>query len=298
MEQELFAYWLYTLRGIGAKKRHELQQIYGNAEQIYYGDKTKLKESPVFSERDKTLLGKPETVKEIKHKMQRMEQRGIRFCSQESEAFPKKLRYIPDPPYALFYRGMLPDTDRPAIAIVGGRNTGYESREIAAGFGRQLAENGIAVVSGLARGIDISAQKGALDIPGGKTYGVLGTGVDICYPREHIEQYMLMQRRGAVISEYAPGSRGFRSNFARRNRIISGLSDGVLVIAAREGSGSLITAECALEQGKEVFIVPGNILDPSYAGGNQLLKSGAAVVTDIQDILERQIDYNYAIGNA
>ena len=137
-----------------------------------------------------------------------------------------------------------------------------------------------------ARGIDISAQKGALDIPGGKTYGVLGTGVDICYPREHIEQYMLMQRRGAVISEYAPGSRGFRSNFARRNRIISGLSDGVLVIAAREGSGSLITAECALEQGKEVFIVPGNILDPSYAGGNQLLKSGAAVVTDIQDILD------------
>ena len=95
MEQELFAYWLYTLRGIGAKKRHELQQIYGNAEQIYYGDKTKLKESPVFSEQDKTLLGKPETVKEIKHKMQRMEQRGIRFCSQESEAFPKKLRYIP-----------------------------------------------------------------------------------------------------------------------------------------------------------------------------------------------------------
>ena len=141
MEQELFAYWLYTLRGIGAKKRHELQQIYGNAEQIYYGDKTKLKESPVFSEQDKTLLGKPETVKEIKHKMQRMEQRGIRFCSQESEAFPKKLRYIPDPPYALFYRGMLPDTDRPAIAIVGGRNAGYESREIAAGFGRQLAEN-------------------------------------------------------------------------------------------------------------------------------------------------------------
>ena len=161
MEQELFAYWLYTLRGIGAKKRHELQQIYGNAEQIYYGDKTKLKESPVFSEQDKTLLGKPETVKEIKHKMQRMEQRGIRICSQESEAFPKKLRYIPDPPYALFYRGMLPDTDRPAIAIVGGRNAGYESREIAAGFGRQLAENGIAVVSGLARGIDISAQKGA-----------------------------------------------------------------------------------------------------------------------------------------
>ena len=236
MEQELFAYWLYTLRGIGAKKRHELQQIYGNAEQIYYGDKTKLKESPVFSEQDKTLLGKPETVKEIKHKMQRMEQQGIRFCSQESEAFPKKLRYIPDPPYALFYRGMLPDTDRPAIAIVGGRNTGYESREIAAGFGRQLAENGIAVVSGLARGIDISAQKGALDIPGGKTYGVLGTGVDICYPREHIEQYMLMQRRGAVISEYAPGSRGFRSNFARRNRIISGLSDGVLVIADRKST--------------------------------------------------------------
>lgn len=113
--------------------------------------KQSIKESPVFSEQDKTLLGKPETVKEIKHKMQRMEQRGIRFCSQESEAFPKKLRYIPDPPYALFYRGMLPDTDRPAIAIVGGRNTGYESREIAAGFGRQLAENGIAVVSGFAR---------------------------------------------------------------------------------------------------------------------------------------------------
>ena len=129
MEQELFAYWLYTLLGIGAKKRHELQQIYGNAEQIYYGDKTKLKESPVFSEQDKTLLGKPETVKEIKHKMQRMEQRGIRFCSQESEAFPSNDARYSNICRALFYRGMLPDTDRPAIAIVGGRNTGYAKVE-------------------------------------------------------------------------------------------------------------------------------------------------------------------------
>ena len=145
------------------------------------------------------------------------------------QAFQKKLRYIPDPPYALFYRGMLRiPIDRRSLLLVDAIPVMKVERlhEV----WQQLAENGIAVVSGLARGIDISAQKGALDIPGGKTYGVLGTGVDICYPREHIEQYMLMQRRGAVISEYAPGSRGFRSNFARRNRIISGLSDGVLVI--------------------------------------------------------------------
>jgi DNA processing protein len=158
--------------------------------------------------------------------------------------------------------------------------------EIAGKIGRELAENGIAVISGLARGVDIAAQRGVLTVAGGKTYGVLGCGIDMCYPQEHIESYMLMQENGGVLSEYNPGVPPIAGNFPMRNRLISGLADGVLVVEAGKKSGSLITAELAMEQGKDVFVVPGDIFNPSYAGSNQLIQSGAALVTKTRDILD------------
>lgn len=286
MEERVYAFWLHTLRGIGLRKANALLQLYGSAANIYYGDKEKLSEIPCLNSKDIMSLSHPEPIKKMADRLAVLEERGIYFCYKEQDDYPEKLREIPDAPFGLFFRGHLPPQNRLTVAVVGGRNASYESREIARNFGRELAENGISVVSGLARGVDISAQSGALEIPGGRTYAVLGNGIDICYPRQHIEPYMMMQQKGGVISEYPPGTPGYAGNFAFRNRIISGLSDGVLVIGAREGSGSLITAECALEQGREVFVVPGKITDAAYAGGNCLLKYGAAVVTDVQDILD------------
>ena len=172
------------------------------------------------------------------------------------------------------------------MAVVGAREASYEAKQIADKFGYELAENGIQVISGMARGVDIAAQRGAMKAANGRTYAVLGTGADICYPREHIEPYMMMQENGGVISEFPPGTPALPYNFPMRNRIISALSDGILVLEARKGSGSLITAEAGLEQGKEIFVVPGNILNPLYEGGNELLKNGAAPVTKVRDILD------------
>lgn len=297
MEERVYAFWIHTLQGIGNRKRQALLQLYGSPEQIYHGNKNTLQEVPCLNKKDRAHLANPQPLSMLAKQLEGLEKRGIHFCFQGQDDYPEKLCSIADAPYGLFYRGKLPSAKRPAVAVVGGRNASYESREIARMFGRQLAENGISVVSGLARGIDISAQKGAMEIPAGRTYGVLGTGIDMCYPRQHIEQYMQMQAQGGVISEYAPGTPGLAGNFARRNRIISGLSDGVLLVEAREGSGSLITAECALEQGREVFVVPGKITDAAYTGGNNLLKSGAALVTDVQDILDGLgifLDENYS----
>lgn len=297
MEERVYAFWLHTLQGIGERKRQALLQIYGSPQQLYYGNKNELKQLSCLNKKDRERLANPSEVPELERQLEMLEKRGIRFCFQGQKEYPEKLLSIDDAPYGLFYKGKLPSERCLAVAVVGGRNASHESREIAGMFGRQLAENGIAVVSGMARGIDIAAQKGAMEIPGGRTYGVLGTGIDICYPRQHIEQYMQMQTQGGVLSEYAPGTPGFAGNFVRRNRIISGLADGVLLIEAREGSGSLITAECALEQGREVFVVPGKITDSAYAGGNRLLKSGAALVTEVQDILDGFgifLDENYS----
>ena len=172
------------------------------------------------------------------------------------------------------------------MAVVGARNASHAGMETAKQIGRELAENGIAVVSGLARGVDIAAQRGVLTVAGGRTYGVLGCGIDRCYPDNHIESYMLMQENGGVISEFSPGMPPYPGNFPMRNRIISGLSDGILVIEAGQKSGSLITAELGVEQGKDVFVVPGGIYDQCYKGSNSLIKNGAFLVTQTRDILD------------
>jgi DNA processing protein len=172
------------------------------------------------------------------------------------------------------------------VAVVGARNASHGGLEIAGKIGRELAENGIGVISGLARGVDIASQRGVLTVAGGRTYGVMGCGIDLCYPAEHIESYMMMQEYGGIISEYCPGVAPIPGNFPMRNRLISGLADGVLVVEAGSKSGSLITAELAMEQGKDVFVVPGDIYKSSYAGSNHLIQNGAALVTGTRDIMD------------
>ncbi len=177
---------------------------------------------------------------------------GIGFVSALEEGFPEKLREIPDPPFGIYYKGSMPAENEPAAAIIGARLASGYGREQARRFGRQIGARGISVISGMARGIDGIAQKAALDA-GGRSYAVLGCGVDICYPEENRELYERLQQQGGVLSEYPPGMQPIAKLFPPRNRIISGLSDLVLVIEARKRSGTLITVDMALEQGREVF---------------------------------------------
>ncbi len=200
-------------------------------------------------------------------------------------AYPARLRTIFDPPSSLYVRGQLTTADDLAVAIVGARRATAYGRIIAEHLARDLAACGITVVSGLARGIDAAAHRGALDA-GGRTIAVLGCGPDVVYPPEHGGLMNDVIGHGAVVSEFTPGTQPHPGQFPKRNRIISGLSLGVVVVEGREDSGALITADAALEQGREVFAVPGRITDPTARAPHRLLQQGAKLVERVDDILE------------
>ena len=199
--------------------------------------------------------------------------------------YPAALAAIPDPPPVLWCRGRPAALAAPAVAIVGSRSGSPYAREVAARLGADLAGCGVAVVSGLARGVDAAAHRGAL-AAGGVTIAVLGCGADIVYPPEHGPLLAQLAAQGAAVSELAPGAPPRPFHFPRRNRIISGLSLAVVVVEASERSGSLITARCAAEQGREVMAVPGNVLSGRCRGGHALIKDGAKVVETADDIVE------------
>lgn len=199
---------------------------------------------------------------------------GIGYCPSGHPGYPNRLSTIPDAPAALFYRGKLPDVHRPSVAIIGARNCSGYGRQMAREFSRAVAEAGIQVISGMALGIDGIAQQSALDVHG-ETYGVLGCGVDICYPPANRELYDTLCDKCGILSEYPPGMKPNARLFPARNRIISGLSDAVLVIEARERSGTLITVNMALEQGRDVYALPGRINESLSYGCNMLIHDGA-----------------------
>lgn len=209
----------------------------------------------------------------------------IRILTYRDSAYPQRLQNIYDPPVVLYCKGILPEVDAyPAIGMVGTRHSTSYGEEMARRLGYEVAACGGIVVSGLAEGIDAASMWGALDA-GGAVIGVLGTGADIVYPACNRELFRLMEEKGCVLSEYAPGTRGSKWTYPRRNRLISGLSCGTVVVEAPEKSGSLITAQCAAEQGRDVFVVPGNVNVSGFVGSNRLLRSGAIAVSAGWDIL-------------
>jgi len=199
------------------------------------------------------------------------------------KTYPERLRKIPDPPRTLYIKGSdFSLFGRPSIAVIGSRkNTDY-GRIVTQRLVRQLVENGFVIISGMARGIDTIAHEAALE-SGGKTIAVLGSGIDVIYPRENGELYQLIH---LVVSEFPPGTKPLKENFPQRNRLVAGLSNGVLVIEAAKRSGTLITARQAAEQGKEVFAVPGPITSPLSEGTAWLIKQGAKLVYSLDDILD------------
>ena len=215
---------------------------------------------------------------------EKMTDRGISFVYVGEEDYPKKLMHVPDAPYALYYAGKLPGEGEMTIAVIGARNCSAYGKAMARQFGEALAREGVQIVSGMARGIDGIGQQAALDA-GGYSLGVLGCGVDICYPPENRALYEQLIAQGGICSEYPPGIEPRAVLFPPRNRIISGLCDSVLVIEAKERSGTLITVDMALEQGREVYALPGRVTDPLSMGCNRLIRQGASPALSPQDML-------------
>lgn len=215
----------------------------------------------------------------------KLKEKGIYFIDCESAFYPERLRELPDYPYGLFFKGSLPPEDCFHVAIVGARSCSSYGRAVAEELAAALAARGDGIVSGMALGIDGFAQAAAL-AQGGNSYGVLGCGVDLCYPREHFALYLRLSEQGGVISEFPPGTQPLKMHFPIRNRLISGLADCVAVVEAREKSGSLITADLALDQGRDVYAVPGRCSDLLSRGCNRLIESGAQVLLSVEDFLE------------
>ena len=209
---------------------------------------------------------------------------GHRLVAWDDAGYPRALLEISDPPLALFALGRLELLSRPAIAIVGSRHGTPQGVEDARAFARTLAEAGLTVVSGLAQGIDAAAHRGALDTPA-STIAVTGTGPDRVYPASHRDLAHAIVQQGLLVTEFAPGTPPLKGNFPRRNRLIAGLARGVLVVEAAPGSGSLITARLAVEQGRDVFAIPGSIHSPLSKGPHRLIRDGAKLVETAQDVL-------------
>jgi len=276
--------WLSTLPGIGSKRSEQLMELFGSPRNLWYSKRQELEKVHFLTrEMIEQIISYPLKVLAQKH-METIHKHNIKVIRIIDESYPLLLKNIYDPPMVIYVRGTL-SADEKAIAFVGSRNATAYGNTIAELLAGEVARRGITVVSGLARGIDSSAHEGALK-SGGRTIAVLGCGPDIAYPPDNQDLMERIIHSGAVISEYAPGTPPLRGNFPARNRIISGLSMGVTVVEAGEKSGSLITAEFALEQGREVFAVPGNVNSRNSKGTNKLIKEGAKIVTNVKDILE------------
>ena len=278
-------YWLYSIEGLGKKKIEMLLNICKTANGVYLLREDFIEELGFLTKRDKEALKEAKKNMDIQRNYEEMQSEKIKFLTIKDKTYPEKLKCIADAPYGIFVSGSLPNPDLPSVAIIGARQCTEYGRYVAAQLGATLAKANIQVISGMARGIDSIAQSAAMEVDG-HTFGVLGCGVDICYPAECSKLYERLKESGGLISEYPPGTEPKAQYFPRRNRIISGLADAVVVVEAREKSGTLITVDMALEQGREVYVVPGRITDPLSVGCNRLVRQGAEIVNDFSELIQ------------
>ena len=280
--------WLSNISGLGHIKIKQLLSDYQTAENIYNLTPQQIDGIATINDKVKLSL-KNKSLDYAEAIIEDCLNKGIDIIPITSDKYPKKLAYIFDPPIILYKRGKDFDYDNLAsLAIVGTRKATPYGISTAESFAHDLSLNGITVISGMAEGVDSAAHKGAIKA-GCPTIAVLGTGVDICYPKFNQELYEYIISYGAVLSEYPPGTIGHPAHFPARNRIISGITEATLVVEADLKSGSLITADMANDQGKDVFAIPNNINAPKARGTNQLIKEFAYMVTCVSDILDHYV---------
>ncbi len=286
MAEEIF-YWLALnlIPGVGSILLKRLLDRFKTPEAVFRAPMRELLKIEGLGEKVAGEIQKGPLEKVVGRELSLLKEIGGKIITFKDEDYPKRLKDIYDPPALLYVRGELRREDELAIAIVGSRKTSPYGRWITEKIGQDLAHHGITVISGMARGIDSVAHQGALQ-GGGRTMAVLGCGVDVIYPSENRNLFYQIIEQGAILSEFPIGSPPEGGHFPRRNRIISGLSMGVVIVQAGSESGSLITASYALEQGREVFAVPGNVGAEGSRGTNQLIKEGAKLVESTEDILE------------
>ncbi len=284
--EKRYLYWLFQVPVMGAVTMKRLWDHFGSFEQIYHTEGTQLFKERLLSENDAYCFQKSKgKLSQTTEEYERLEESRIHFVSVLDQEYPERLRHIYGHPMGLYVKGKLPEEYVPSVAVIGARSCSSYGIRTAQMLGEELCQAGVQVISGMALGIDGAGHEGALR-GGGHTYAVLGSGPDVCYPQRHWSLYKKIPEHGGILSEFRLHEQALPQHFPMRNRIISGLSDAIVVVQARARSGSLITAELGLEQGKEIFAVPGMIMDPLSQGCNRLIRQGADVVTATQDILE------------
>lgn len=279
---EMYYYWLHNIEGIGKKTFQKILK-YMTPRELYESNEEK--PFPFLTEAQKQNIKMSKVKWDVTREWERLQRRKIEVTGLGQESYPDKLSQIPDPAPILYYKGKKDILDKPSVAVIGARGCSNYGSLVAKELGRQLATMGIIVVSGMARGVDSICQYSCLE-HGGESIGVLGSGVEVCYPPENRFLYERLQKQGALVSENLPFTKPGPGLFPLRNRIISGLADIVVVVEAREKSGSLITVDTALEQGKEVYAIPGRITDSVSKGCNRLIKQGAGIIFSMEDFLE------------
>jgi len=279
-------YWVgFTLiPGIGRVRLSRLEQYFGKMERAWQASATELEMAGLDNRSIESIIERRPKIS-LDAEMEKLERYKVTVLTQKDEAYPSRLKEIYDSPPVLYVRGRFAPEDDWSLAVVGTRRPTYYGREVTEQIVGDLARNRITIVSGLAKGIDATAHRAALD-SGGRSIAVFGCGLDIVYPRDHVKLAREVMERGALVSEFPLGTPPRRENFPLRNRIMSGLSLGVLVVEAGKGSGALITTGHALEQNREVFAVPGSVLSSASRGTNRLIQEGAKLVLGANDILE------------
>lgn len=282
--KELWA-WIATIKGMHYEKIRKLLNNFKSVKNIYNASETELMDRMGMSKEEVYIIIEAKETFDSRKFFEKLDVQKIKFVTIDDKDYPEKLKAYGERPYYLFYKGRLPEQDKPIVAMVGARACSNYGRYISKNIAKEISMRGVQIISGMARGIDTYSGLGALegDSP---SFAVLGCGVDICYPTENIELYNSICENGGIISEYPPGTKPLAWHFPQRNRIISGFADVIVVVEAREKSGSLITVEWALEQGKDVMAVPGQISDKLSEGCNRLIKAGAGIITSFKDVLE------------
>ncbi|MEE3480442.1 MAG: DNA-processing protein DprA [Lachnospiraceae bacterium] len=279
-----YEYFLGNVPGLPNAAKIRLVKFFGSEEALYRAPEERILTAPGLKDPERESMLHFRRTFDIDREWESLLSKEISIVTSFDPAYPAKLSEVYNPPYLLYYKGTLPKADEDLSAMVGSRECSGYGKKMAVELAGALAKNGFGIVSGMALGIDGFAHTGALEA-GGRTYALLGCGVDVIYPKKHEDMYYQIIRNGAVISELPPGQAPLRQNFPSRNRLISGLSSRVIVVEARERSGSLITADFALEQGRDVYAVPGRLTDPMSAGTNRLIYEGANIILSKEQVL-------------
>lgn len=287
LRQISYAQWLMTCPDMPGKVQRKIMECFPDPEELFRVPKERWDE--LLTEYQVKVLWRrlreTGSYEKMVEEYEVLRGQGISFVAFGQAGYPERLAEIPDPPLGIYYKGKLPKEEDLGVAVIGSRDCSEYGSQVARTLGTYLGESGIPVISGMARGIDGISQQAALEA-GGESYGILGCGVDVCYPASNRRLYDTLTERGGILSTYPPGTKPLAKNFPPRNRIVSGLALAIVVVEAAVKSGTSITVSMALDQGREVYVVPGRVTDRLSDGCNRLIKQGAAVYTDPESFVE------------